>query len=89
MRFAARLAVALGYADLAFAVEQDALLDALGLSELRFSADPEALLAHMKGDKKVRSASCVSCFPRDLAHGAFRCSTTISCLSTLPLGSVV
>lgn len=70
MRFAARLSVALGYADLAFAVEQDALLDALGLSELRFAADPEALLAHMKGDKKVRSGKLRFVLPE--GPGAWR-----------------
>jgi len=71
MRFAARIAVDVAGADVAFVRRQDRLLDGLGLGVLEVDLAPEALLEAMHSDKKARSG-VVRMVLAD-APGSWRC----------------
>jgi 3-dehydroquinate synthase len=55
VRFATRLAVALGVSTPEWAARQEALLDALGLARTEGACDPGAMLDAMRSDKKARA----------------------------------
>lgn len=57
IRFAARLAVELGGADIEFVRRQDRLLAALGLSPMSRRLEPGSLLSAMHSDKKTREGT--------------------------------
>lgn len=57
MRFAARVAVEVAGADMAFVARQDRLLDALGLAPLATDVAPGLVHDAMRSDKKARAGS--------------------------------
>ena len=72
MRFAARLAVEVLGADVAFVRRLDTLLDSLGLEELAWTSTPERLMHAMKSDKKARGGQVRFVLARDFSDWEVR-----------------
>lgn len=72
MRFAARLAVGLGLADIEFMYAQDELLDELGLPPISLDASAQDVLALMKHDKKSRHGVVRFVLPHDFGSWEVR-----------------
>lgn len=71
MRFAARVAAAIGGAEIAFVRRQDRLLDALGLHPLEMTFSASDLVDRMSGDKKSRGGQIRMVLVRE--PGAWSC----------------
>ncbi len=71
MRFAARVSLALGFADAEFVRRQDRLLDDVGLCVLELEPSVAELLAAMHGDKKARGGAVRMVLPS--TPGVWQC----------------